>query len=161
MTLPHGAEVFCECGDRLIHQHNRGAHESSSLLGDYIHRCFPQTFYYMDADMVFYKSRDRRLLFAEHKFPGQILKPSQQCLLPLMGRLIQLGVDNGLLVEGESLQIVGAPPWDNCSITSYPDRAHRDSSIADLLREQPNRLFVPTAPVAAAWSPAHVIERGD
>lgn len=153
MTLPHGVEVFCECGDQLIHASRRGMHESSSLLGQYVHDNFDRVFSWIDVDALVWKRSKRRLLIAEHKYPGQQLSSAQREVLPLLGRIVALAIEHGLIAQGEVVSVYGAPPWQDCTVRTHPDDVTRDCSVADLLEETVRTIGQP-------WAPTHVFEVG-
>lgn len=132
-------ERYCPCGDRLIHQSQRGPDESSSLLGQWVHDEYPRTFDWMDIDGAAWKASLRRLVIFEHKYPGQQLRGSQRRVLPVFARLVGLGIAQGILTSGGAVLLYGKPPFDAAHATLYrPDGTTTDR---DLSRAQLDRLF--------------------
>ena len=78
-----GPQTCPDCGDKLIHQHQRKGNESSSGLGQHIHETYPKDFDWMDIDGVIFKSSRRLLRIVEHKEPGKSLSGSQRRVLPI------------------------------------------------------------------------------
>jgi hypothetical protein len=83
--------TYChECGDRMIHQTNRGPHESSSAYGQHVHERYGRTFYFTDGDALTFKRSSQILRVIEHKYSGGVLSPGQRVILPL----IAIGLDS-------------------------------------------------------------------
>lgn len=103
MTLCLGPVRDCpECGDQLIHQMNRGPHESSSAFGQYMHDRGEKDqrwrqMYWMDVDGAIYKKSTQVLRFVEHKPPSGVLSAGQREVLPLLAKAVQLLVGTGLI----------------------------------------------------------------
>ena len=77
-----------QCNDKLIHLVHRGAHESSSELGQYIHDELPNQFYLMDNDVTVFKRATKILRVVEHKYVGQGLSNGQIAILPKYAMMI-------------------------------------------------------------------------
>lgn len=92
-----------ECGDSLIHQTNRGPHESSSAFGQYIHdrgeydRGEWARMFWMDIDGAIFKQRTGVLRIIEHKPVGGGLSSGQKEVLPLLAKALQLLAATGLV----------------------------------------------------------------
>jgi len=90
--------VLCpDCGDRMLHLRNRGPHESSSAIGQYVHDVYPITFDAVDSDLTLSARSTRVLRHIEHKFPGQQISNSQRRVLPLIAEGITSLVARGRL----------------------------------------------------------------
>lgn len=72
------------CGDRLIHQYNRGLRESSSSLGQFIHDNYPHDFWAGDIDQYQMRRTDKTIRLLELKRPGGGLRPGQRVLMPML-----------------------------------------------------------------------------
>ena len=104
-------ESFCQtCGDALIHQSRRGAHESSSELGQFVHDNYWTSFYYMDIDALTYSFSTGILRIIEHKKPGDAVRGSQRTCLPLLQESIEHLVSAGRLAQGSGAFVL----WMNC-----------------------------------------------
>src|SRR5262245_14952791 len=93
-----------DCGDTLIHQSNRQDDESSSEFGQYMHDRGEQDrrwreHYWLDIDGVIYKKRSRVLRIIEHKNRGGGIRPSQETVLPLLAKALQLLIATKLIHE--------------------------------------------------------------
>lgn len=105
------AERVCSnCGDALIHQSRRGAHESSSELGQFVHDNYCTSFYYMDVDALTYSFSTGILRIIEHKKPGDAVRASQRSCLPLLQESIEHLVSAGRLAQGSGAFVL----WMNC-----------------------------------------------
>lgn len=102
-----------ECDDSLVHLVNRGAHESSSPLGQYVHDKLPNQFYWMDADGVIYKKATRIMRIIEHKFTGQSVSASQLEILPKLATMIRSAAAFERVNEHSGCYIV----WTNYEFT--------------------------------------------
>ena len=110
-----------DCGDKMIHQENRGFAESSSGYGNHIrdHRTKKQ--FFMDVDGVLCKMANGMVRIIEHKKPGRPLKKSQLCILPILQKGIELLIDrgeDGLHKESGVFVVRSEPPWDCAEVTS-------------------------------------------
>lgn len=90
------------CGDKLIHQANRGRTESSSALGQYVNGKFAKDFWWLDIDGVIYRKETRILRIIEHKYSGQSLTRGQREVLPLLAKSVQLLATGIGLVDSQS-----------------------------------------------------------
>lgn len=86
-----------ECGDVLIHQSNRGPHESSSAFGQYVHDRLGNEMYWLDVDGVIYKKKTQILRIIEHKPHLGRPSDSQKYVLPLIAKAVQLLSATGLI----------------------------------------------------------------
>lgn len=102
------------CGEPMIHMGTRGAHESSSPLGQHIHDTYPTTFYYADVDAVIYKRANRMLRVIEHKYRGGSVKPSQKTILPLLAIGVRILVMVGYLHPNSGVYVV----WSDTPFTT-------------------------------------------
>lgn len=115
-----------KCHDNLIHQTNRGIHESHSAFGQWIHdkgRADPaawRTMNFVDIDAVIHKRRTRILRYIEHKKPGRALSAAQLEVLPFITMGMQLAAAASHLDANESgVFIVEAEtPWTEARITA-------------------------------------------
>lgn len=128
-----------DCHDALIHQSARGAHESSSVLGQYVHDHPDKQFYWMDVDGLVYKSSDRRLRFIEHKPLGSVISRGQGRILPILATALDLAKREGIINQGSVVTLTGNPPFDVPSTATLylPDGTTRTH---DLNREQVDQL---------------------
>jgi hypothetical protein len=117
-----------ECGDRLIHQLNRGPHESSSAFGQYVHDHIDKGVYWADVDGVIYKVGTRVLRVIEHKTRSGNLSKGQEAILPLLGMGIRSLAANELVHPQSGVYVVqSSPPFDTASVQQhrhwrgYPD----------------------------------------
>jgi hypothetical protein len=110
------ANVCQDCGDALIHQARRGAHESSSELGQFVHDNYGTSFYYMDIDALTYSFATGILRIIEHKKPGDSVRGSQRSCLPLMQESIEHLISAGRLAQGSGVFVL----WMDCT---QPDSA--------------------------------------
>lgn len=115
MTCPNQS---CEsCGDRLIHQTSKSAHESSSALGQYVHDNYAKDFYYADIDAAVYKRATGVLRIIEHKHVGQSIRPSQKSILPLLSISVQGLVEAGLVhPESGVFTMWASDPFDVAAV---------------------------------------------
>lgn len=79
-----------ECGDVVIHQSNRGPHESSSAFGQFVHDKLRNEMYWLDVDGISYKKKTRMLRVIEHKPRHGNLSDGQKEVLPLLAKAIQI-----------------------------------------------------------------------
>ena len=84
-----------DCGDTMIHQNNRQEHESSSEFGQYIHDRGERDpvwrqIYWLDVDGIVYKKKTKVLRIIEHKNRGGSIRDSQETVLPLLAKAVQL-----------------------------------------------------------------------
>lgn len=88
-----GTTHICpDCRDRLIHQENRGHHESSSAFGQFVHDKFGNDFWAGDIDQYQMRRTDKTFRILEVKKPGGKLSSGQRALLPILA--------DGLAVSG-------------------------------------------------------------
>lgn len=76
-----GGKLTCPaCSDRLVHQHRRGIHESTSRFGQFVHDNVARTFDLFDVDEVWnYGKKSRSVVRQiEIKREGQQLRASQE-----------------------------------------------------------------------------------
>jgi hypothetical protein len=124
------------CGDMLIHQHFRGAHESSSAWGQWLHRRITDKTSFVDVDMqvtshyladqihrLHFTTHDaQRLTILEHKKPGDKLSEAQSNIVLVWRRLIALGIKDGHISRESGLFIVECePPWTTFDVTSLAE----------------------------------------
>jgi hypothetical protein len=95
-----------ECGDTLIHQFNRGPHESSSAFGQFVHDRIGIEMYWADVDGTIYKKRTKALRVIEHKRSDEKLSNGQREILPLLAKGLQLLAATGLIHEQSGVYIV-------------------------------------------------------
>lgn len=84
-----------DCGDTLIHQTNRQEHESSSEFGQHMHdrgESDPiwRQMYWLDVDGAIFKKKTGVLRIIEHKNRGGAIRGSQEEVLPLLAKAVQL-----------------------------------------------------------------------
>jgi hypothetical protein len=76
----------------MIHQENRGHHESSSAFGQFIHNTYPTKFWFGDLDGYLLRLPDNEgpgsLRLFEIKKPGGNLSAGQKKLLPILAQAI-------------------------------------------------------------------------
>lgn len=105
------------CGDRLVHQTSKSAHESSSALGQYVHDNYAKDFYYADIDAAVYKRATGVLRIIEHKHTGQSIRPSQKSILPLLSIAVQGLVQAGLVhPESGVFTMYASDPFDIAAV---------------------------------------------
>lgn len=105
------------CGDRLIHQANRGRHESSSAYGQHIHDVYPVEFDAIDLDIVIRKSSTRIVRAIEHKPQPRPLSPAQQRVLPLIATGFDHAIVEGRLApESGVFLVASSPPFDGALV---------------------------------------------
>ena len=78
------------CGDRLIHLSRRGQHESSSVLGQFVHDSIHRNMCWLDIDGVGWRSPENILRIVEAKRPGRDVSFSQKTILPILARGLEL-----------------------------------------------------------------------
>lgn len=102
-----------ECGDALIHQTQRGPHESSSPFGQFIHNSLGNTFYRVDDDQAsHYKRATKVLRHIEHKFTGQIQSPGQVVVMAKWALAIrELVYMKDVHPESGSFVVYSDPPF--------------------------------------------------
>ena len=99
-----------KCGDRLIHQTARGAHESSSELGQYVHDNVTKFLSWMDVDGVAWEMREDVLRIIEHKSPGQRVSIAQSRILPKLATMLERAVVEGELGQGSGAFVLWWEP---------------------------------------------------
>jgi hypothetical protein len=143
VTDPHYSQRCGECGDRLIHQHRRGWHESSSALGQWVHDTLPSTFGWSDIDGISVRSMPNgvhRFRLFEAKRPSSGMSTSQQRILKALSALIASARDAGVIDAASGAWVLrGEPPFDAVSArTLIPS----DDNPPDILTsEQLGRLI--------------------
>lgn len=121
------------CGGPLIHQHQRGRHESSSAYGQHIHDDYPVEFDAIDLDLVIRKSTTKIVRLIEHKPDNRALSAAQERVLPLLAKGVDHLIVSGLVDRESGVFVVAsAPPF-------------REAFVR---RIQPRRWLSETAP----WS---------
>jgi len=108
-----------ECGDRLIHQSSRGAHESSSELGQHVHDNLTPLLSWMDIDGVAWEMHEDVLRILEHKRPGQRISTAQSRILPKLATMLEQAVLEGQLGQGSGAFVLW---WDLESEIGYVSR---------------------------------------
>lgn len=133
-----------ECGDRLIHQANRGHDESSSAFGQWIHDELSHEMHAPDLDTVIYKVSTRILRVLEHKTRGKHPSKSQNAVLPLLAKAVQLLAATGLVHPDSGVFIVYSdPPYDSASVQQVEGwAARRAKMLCGELTGQPWRDFM-------------------
>lgn len=131
----------CEdCGDRLIHQHHRGQHESSSAFGQFLHDEVTKQTSIVDVDeqalqdtplelveaqihqLHFVFGDIQRLRVLEHKRVGDGLSQAQRWILPVWRRLIHLGIQDRHISTSSGLYLIEAdPPFDEFAVTKFSE----------------------------------------
>lgn len=125
------------CGDMLIHQYHRKAHESSSAFGQWLHRRITADTSFTDVDMqmaddaflddeihqIHFSPREiQRFIVLEHKKPGTSLSEAQRNILPVWRRLIALGIADRHISSKSGLYVVeSGPPWQRFGLTHYAE----------------------------------------
>lgn len=108
------------CGDNLIHQSNRGKHESSSAFGQHVHNHVPDDLYYADIDGAVFKVDTRVLRIIEHKPSHGELSSGQKAILPLLGLGIRSLAANELVHPQSGVYVVHSePPFGTASVQRY------------------------------------------
>ncbi len=120
-----------ECGDTLIHQSNRGPHESSSAFGQYVHDRIGLEMFWLDIDGASYKLKTKVLRIIEHKPQGSVLSKGQKEVLPLLAKSIQLLASTGLVHEQSGVFVVRS------------DHPH-DSGVVEQIEGWKSRAIWPT-----------------
>ena len=110
--------VCSVCGDRLIHQSQRGRHESSSAYGQHIHESYPIVFDAIDFDMAISKNMTRILRLVEHKASERpVLSPAQERILPILDKGISHAVIEGKLSPESGVFVVASTaPWEEALV---------------------------------------------
>ncbi len=106
------------CGDKLIHQSNRGSTESSSEYGQHIFDSYQKNFFWMDVDGIIYKRNTGIMRIIEHKTDlGATLRPSQKTVLPMLAKAIDFLIVNNIISAGSGVFFVrSAPPWKHAVV---------------------------------------------
>jgi hypothetical protein len=113
--------IVCRgCGDRMIHQSNRQAHESSSRFGQWIHDEFGRTFYAADIDLVVFKKQTRILRVLEHKPTGGSLSEGQKRILSLAAIAVKVLALTRMIDSESGVFVVWADMWSDASMESWP-----------------------------------------
>ena len=99
-----------KCGDRLIHLSARGAHESSSELGQYVHDHVTKLLSWMDIDGVAWEMRENVLRVIEHKRSGQRISVAQSRILPIIASMLERAVLEGDLGQGSGAFVLWWQP---------------------------------------------------
>ena len=99
-----------KCGDRMIHQSSRGAHESSSELGQYVHDKVTPFLSWMDIDGVAWEKHGDVLRILEHKRPGQRISQAQSWILPKLATMLERAVVEGELGQGSGAFVLWWEP---------------------------------------------------
>jgi hypothetical protein len=105
-----------ECEDTLIHQEYRGSGESSSGLGQYVNDKLDNVTYWLDIDGVIYSKKTKMLRVIEHKHPGQPLKESQQVVLGLIAKSLQLLATTRLIHHHSGVFVVRSEQPHMCAL---------------------------------------------
>jgi hypothetical protein len=132
----------------LIHQYHRGAHESSSTFGQWLHRRITADTSFVDIDhqsvdnahledtihwLHFTPNDAQRLTVLEHKKPGTELSEAQRNILPVWRRLITLGIHDGLISWRSGLFIVEAgPPWTRFDVSAHAEDMHGSPTMVSM-----------------------------
>lgn len=139
----HYFQICRECGDRMIHQHRRGWHESSSALGQWVHDQLPSTFGWSDIDGVSVRSMPNgahRFRLFEAKRPNSGMSASQQRILQALGALIASARDAGVIDPASGAWVLrGEPPFE--CVTARTLIPGDDNPPDALTREQLGRLL--------------------
>lgn len=106
----------CRCGDRLIHQFNRGAHESSSALGQFVHDEVGKGVWWSDIDGAVFKVDTRVLRVIEHKPSDGELSAGQERILQLLGMGIKSLIAHELVHPQSGVFVVRSEPPFNTSL---------------------------------------------
>jgi hypothetical protein len=102
-----------KCGANL-----RDKDISHSEFGQYVHDKLPRTFYWSDTDGNSYKKATRILRVIEEKKPGQGLKKSQKCILPLFAEGIDYLISLRRVHEQSGVFIIHTePPYDSAIVS--------------------------------------------
>lgn len=127
-----------DCGDALIHQFDRGPHESSSAFGQYIHdrgevdRVWREMFW-MDIDGAIYKKRTTVLRIIEHKPHLGALSAGQREVLPHLAKALQLLAATGLVHSQSGVFVL------------YSDHPHDSALVHQVAGWQRTQVMPPTA----------------
>lgn len=133
----------CEhCGDRLIHQQNRGGTESASAFGQLVQKILTRRFAFADVDGAIERTRDRLKLVRkfEWKYPGQKFDPPQKSLLRADAEMLHaLGQQKFQFTDGSTL----CPESGVFAIEGeiYPDVSLRSSvTVTDMFTGAENTM---------------------
>lgn len=141
-----------DCGDALIHQSNRGPNESSSAFGQFVHDNVGIEMFWLDVDGVSFKNKTLMLRMVEHKPRGGSLSKSQQTVLPLLAKSVQLLAATGLVHDQSGVFVI------------YSDHPH-DSALVEQVRGWRSREVWPKREMSGRmWHDfikGEVIEFGD
>lgn len=147
----HNHQHCNQCGGRLIHQ-ERGAHESSSTLGQVIHDWLPETgFGITDIDAVSYRNFHGKttLRLFEMKSRNGGMGTGQSAAMRAIGQLIELGQKNGVLTQHSGAWLLrGDAPFTEVQAKSLTPSRH--DPVAPLTPEQLARLLM----CETNWLPA-------
>lgn len=131
IVCPHQQECVI-CGDRLIHQWNRGNHESSSAFGQFVHDRVTRRTTFGDVDMELFEDHvyqlhfgagPQRLRLLEHKPQGNNggLRQGQRWLLECVRYLIGLGLAERCLAADSGVYVIeGDPPFETVTVHRLP-----------------------------------------
>jgi hypothetical protein len=119
-----------DCGDTLIHQTNRGPHESSSAFGQFVHDRVGIEMFWLDVDGASFKKKTLILRMIEHKPRGGSLSSGQNTVLPLLAKSLQLLAATGLVHEQSGVFVV------------YSDHPH-DSALVEQIGGWKSRRIWP------------------
>jgi len=82
---------------------HRNRHVSSSVFGQYVHERVRPDFDSVDIDLLNRAASTAILRFLEQKESGQNLKDSQVRCFPVIARLIELGLEQGVVAQGSGV----------------------------------------------------------
>jgi hypothetical protein len=125
-----------QCGDKVIHQGNRGANESSSALGQFVHDALPRAFHFADIDGVVFKKWTKVYRKIEHKPLDGKVSGSQRDILPIEA----IALDAVKVAENLHPQSGTFVLWTNGDFTSgkvtrvKPTRPFETGPVIDLDR---------------------------
>ena len=130
-----------ECKDRMIHQNNRGEHEASSGILQWIHDNVPRVMDVIDDDgnphgfdIIRRKIRPRLWRRIEHKHRAGKPRDSQTELLPIIAASIAGSITRKMLHPASGVFIVWAdPPFNSGRIAIvHPHLPFRHADPAEL-----------------------------
>ena len=104
-----------ECNDRLIHQHRRGRHESSSAFGQWVHEKVPAQMDFSDTpDWSAVRQRTDPPLYIgiEHKTLNGKVSESEQFTLPRFAKMVELATPHIWHPESRVVVLYCDPPFD-------------------------------------------------
>jgi hypothetical protein len=85
----------------------RKAHnESASKIGQFMHDTQPRDHDCIDVDYLAWKSERKCLRFIEEKLAGERISRSQERVLPVLAKLVQLGIKSGDLSADSGVFVV-------------------------------------------------------